>query len=66
MGENMVDHILEIPRLEFSVLDVLTVMLQNFVRNNPPWNKDDIEVVLKSLCLLGHTVQYFSISARLR
>ena len=48
----------EIPRLVvFSVKCLTAVTKKSYLRNNPAWNKDDIEVVILFPCLLGHPVQ---------
>jgi len=53
----MVDHILEIPRLVvFRVKSFKCDTTKFNLRNNPVWNKDDIEVVIQFQCLLGHPV----------
>ena len=53
----MVDHIFEIPRLEvFGVKCLACDITKRFLRNNPAWNRDDIEVVIKLPCLLGHPI----------
>ena len=46
-GKIMVDHILEIPRLVVFGVTCLNCNIKKlWLRNNPSWNKDDIEVVI--------------------
>ena len=53
----MVDHILEILRLVvFAVKCFNFDTPKSYIRNNPAWNKDDIEAVISFPCLFGHPV----------
>ena len=46
-GENIVDHILEIPTMVVFGVNCFNCETSKLcIRNNPAWNKDDIEVVI--------------------
>ena len=52
-GEELVDHILKIPRiLVFGVKSFNRHTIKSYLQNNPAWNKDKIEVAILFPCWL--------------